>query len=127
MNTTILPISYEEDIEHVMSRDECNVIGIEEISVTYFQIPDANSSSDEYQHLTVKTQVTMSPDEGSFKNRESFYFDLSIPEGEHWSIDDGDELNTIIEDFKNRVYMTTNYKPKPEKKKKDNEDTDEIN
>lgn len=121
MNTTILPICYDDDMDHIMIRDKCNVVGIEQMSVTYYQTADTNSSSDECQHLTITTEMACSSSEENIENKDGFYFNISIPDGEHWSINEGDELLEIVEDFKRRLYMTTNYNPKPEKEEcKDN-------
>jgi hypothetical protein len=38
------------------------------------------------------------------RKHRGFYFDITIPEGEHWSVDNGDSLKALIEDFKSRLY-----------------------
>lgn len=38
------------------------------------------------------------------EKKQGFYFNITIPEGEHWSVDDGDSLKAPIEDFKERLY-----------------------
>ena len=103
MDTIVIPANYIAELEEKGLREKCGVVGIEEMSVTYVQPADTNSSPDEVQNLTVTTQMAEFVSEGV----ESFYFDISIPKGQHWSIDDGDSLKAIIEDFKKRLYMTT--------------------
>lgn len=114
MTTTIIPVVYDDDMQNIQRRDGCGVVGVDEVCVRYVQQPDTNSESGEYQYLVLKTNYSMPPDEETFKNKESFYVDISMPDCDHWSIDSEDELVAIIQDFKNRVYMATNYNPKPE-------------
>jgi hypothetical protein len=100
----IVPYNYGLD-EEMRENPTVNLVGIEEISVTYVQEPDTNSRSDEYQHLTVTTKTVCGVSKEDSEKKEGFYFDITIPGGEHWSINDGDELKAIIEDFKRRIYL----------------------
>jgi len=100
----IVPYNYGLD-EEMCKNPEVSLIGIEEISITYVQEPDTNSKSDEYQHLTVTTKTVCGTTKEDAEKKEGFYFDITIPEGEHWSISNGDELKTIIDDFKKRIYL----------------------
>ena len=69
-------------------------IGINEVSVTYVQAPDTNS--DEYQYLKISTSSVVGTD-------YPFYYDLSLPEEGHWSIDSIEDLKLLLEDFEKRV------------------------
>lgn len=100
----IVPYNYGLD-EEMRNNPEVSLVGIEEISVTYVQEPDTCSSSDEYQHLTVTTQMACGISKEEAEKKEGFYFDITIPEGEHWSISNGEELKAIIDDFKRRIYL----------------------
>ena len=91
----ILPINYTPDLE------KNNHVGIEEMSITYIQPADTCSNSDEIQTLTISTQYGSSI---SFDDTDGFYFNISIPEGKHWSIDNEEELVEIVKDFKKRLY-----------------------
>lgn len=108
MKTQIVPFNYDDDLQELQK--EGIAIGIEEMSITYIQLPDTNSSSDEYQHLTITTRMGCSVGKEEVDKREGYYFDITIPEGEHWSIENGNELKVIIEDFKSRLYKTTKEK-----------------
>ena len=113
METLVIPANYIEDLEKKTVDEKCDVIGIEEMSITYIQPADTCSNSDEVQHLTITTQMGEAVGDGE----EGFYFNISIPEGEHWSVDDGDSLKALVEDFKKRLYMITDTrKNKPAKK-----------
>ena len=103
MDTIVIPANYIAEFEEKGFREKCGVVGIEEMSVTYVQPADTNSSQDVVQFLTVTTQTAICVKEGE----EGFYFNISIPEGQHWSVDDGESLKAIIEDFRKRLYMTT--------------------
>lgn len=109
MKTIIVPFNYDDDLEK-LQREGNVAIGIEEMSITYTQLPDTNSSSDEYQHLTITNRMACSVGKEETDKREGYYFDITIPEGEHWSVENGSELKAIIEDFKNRLYKATKEK-----------------
>lgn len=106
MKKIVLPINYPDDLEAIMAREKCNAIGIEQVSITYTQPADTNSPSDEVQHLTITTDMPCAATEDE---PEAFYFNITIPDGEHWSIDDGNSLKALIEDFKKRLYLKTEY------------------
>ena len=103
MDTIVIPVNFTEDLEKKAMDEKCNVVGIEEISITYMQPADTCSHPDEVQHLTITTQMGDAVGDGE----EGFYFNLTIPEGEHWSLDEGDSLTALVEDFKKRLYMVT--------------------
>ena len=108
METIVIPANYIEDLEKKAVEEKCGVTGIEEMSVTYTQPADSCIHPDEVQHLTITTQMTESVGEGE----EGFYFNITIPEGEHWSVDEGDSLKALVEDFKKRLYMITDSRRK---------------
>ena len=85
--------------------EKCNAIGIDEMSITYIQPADTCSSSDEIQTITITTQCGESCDMEEAEKLKGFYFDITISEG-HWSVNDGDSLKALIDDFKKRLYMT---------------------
>ena len=76
-------------------------VGISKFMIEYEQAPDTNSDKDKYQHLRIETDYACITD-------NPFYFNLSIPDGEHWSIDGVDDIKIILEDFKNRLYESKN-------------------
>jgi len=106
MDTLVIPANFTEDLEKKAMDEHCNVVGIEEMSITYTQPADTCSDSEEIQHLTITTQMGNAVGDGE----EGFYFNITIPEGEHWSVDEGDSLMALVEDFKQRLYMTTKHK-----------------
>lgn len=103
MDTIVIPANFTEDLEKKAIDEKCDVVGIEEMSITYTQLADTCSSSEEAQRLTITTQMAESVGDGE----EGFYFNISIPDGEHWSVDEGNSLMALIEDFKKRLYMVT--------------------
>ena len=107
MKTKVTPVNYIDDLERIMLDEKCDAIGIEQMSITYIQPADTCSSSDEIQTLTITTQCGDSCGIEEAEKQEGFYFDITIPEGQHWSVEDGDSLKALIEDFKKRLYMTT--------------------
>lgn len=103
MDTIVIPANFTEDLEKKAMDEKCDVVGIEEMSITYTQPADSCSNPDEVQHLTITTQMNVAVSDGE----EGFYFNITIPEGEHWSVDEGDSLMALVEDFKKRLYMVT--------------------
>ena len=99
MKVKVYPINYTEDLEKLCSNEQ-SAVGIEQMSITYIQPADTCSNPDELQHLTITTQVSDAVSEGE----EGFYFDVTIPHGEHWSVESGEELSGLIEDFKRIIY-----------------------
>ena len=91
----IVPATYGE----LFDRGE--IVGIESMSVVYTKAPDTNSSSDEFQFLTVETQVACSPTLEDALNEQSYYFNIKT---DKWSVDDPDELSELLNDFKKRIY-----------------------
>lgn len=104
MKTKIVPCNYVDDLEKEMVNSKNEVVGIEKMSITYTQPADTCSRSDEIQNLTITTQCPDCCDMEDAKKHRGFYFDITIPEGEHWSVDNGDSLKALIEDFKSRLY-----------------------
>jgi hypothetical protein len=110
MKTKIVPINYDEDLDKLCRANHGEpFVGIEEMSVTYLQPADTNSTSDEVQHLTITSRTACSVGIDDAIKRNGFYFDITIPEGEHWSVDDGESLAAIIDDFKKRLYIGVEY------------------
>lgn len=106
MKTKVLPINFIDDLEKVMMEEHCNAVGIEKMAITYIQPADTCSSSDDIQTITITTQSGDASGIEEAEKQQSFYFDISIPEGSHWSVEDGDSLKALIEDFKQRLYQT---------------------
>lgn len=107
MKTKITPVNYIDDLERMMQEEKCDVVGIESMSITYTQPADTCSSPDEIQCITITTQCGDFCTIKEAENQEGCYFNISIPEGQHWSVDDGDSLKALIEDFKKRLYLVT--------------------
>lgn len=82
--------------------EEGKYVGIDSMSVTYTQAADTNSSSDDVQLLTIKTQTAESPGLDTVEDQQGYYFNISI-EG-HWSVCEGSELAELVDDFKKRLY-----------------------
>ena len=98
----IVPYNYLDDLE----REEA--VGIESMSITYIQPADTCSDRDEEQVLKIELQSGVSYDKETFEQgKEGFYFDISLPEGGHWSVDSGEQLAALIDDFKERLYKKT--------------------
>jgi hypothetical protein len=109
MKTKVLPVNYTEDLEKlIMDEKGASVIGIERMSITYIKPADTCSSSDDVQTLTITTQCGEACGIEEAEKQEGFYFDITIPEG-HWSVDDGDSLKALIEDFKKRLYQINEF------------------
>ena len=109
MKTKILPINYTDDLEKVMQEESCSAVGIEEMSITYIQPADTNASSDEIQLLTITSRTAASADLDSVEKQQGYYFDISIPNNTHWSVDEGDSLKALIDDFKQRLYQVNEF------------------
>ena len=108
MKTKIFPLNFTDDLEKIMMDENVNAVGIEQMSITYTQPADTCSSSDDIQMLTITTQSADSCGIKEAQKKEGFYFDISIPEG-HWSVEDGDSLKALIDDFKKRLYITNEF------------------
>jgi hypothetical protein len=74
------------------------------MSVTYIQPADTCSPSDEEQTITITTQCGESCGIEEAEKQDGFYFNIEIPDGQHWSINYGDELKALVDDFKKRLY-----------------------
>ena len=93
MNTKVVPVNYIDELEEAsMENRDSNYVGIEEMSITYTQPADTNSSSDEVQTLTITSRTAASAGFDNMEKQDGFYFDITISDGQHWSISEGDEL-----------------------------------
>lgn len=63
---------------------------------SYTQPADSCDNQDTVQSLTITTQMGKAVGDGE----EGFYFNISIPEGQHWSVDDGNSLKALIDDLR---------------------------
>ena len=106
MKTKFTPVNYPDDLEKIMQEEECEAVGIEQMSITYIQPVDTCSSSDEIQTITITTQYGDCCGIKEAEKKEGCYFDITIPEGQHWSVGDGNSLKALIDDFKKRLYQT---------------------
>lgn len=109
MEIKVLPINYTDDLEKVMQEENCSTVGIEEMSITYIQPADTNSSSDDIQLLTITSKTAACAGLDSVEEQQGYYFDISIPNNAHWSVDDGDSLKALIDDFKQRLYQVNEF------------------
>ena len=108
MKLKVYPANYIEQLEEKM-KDGTMAVGIEEMSITYVQPADTNSSDGD-QFLTIKTACACSvPIDADIEN-EGYYYDIFIPEGQHWSINSGEELKALVDDFEQRLYGITKKK-----------------
>ena len=89
-------------MEKYSRENKCYAVGIDEMSITYIQPADTNSMSDEVQSIKITSRLACSC---TLKDPEAFYFDIEIPEGQHWSVDDGEQLKALVDDFKKRIYQ----------------------
>ena len=99
MKVKVYPCNFTHELEKLTTNEEL-AVGIESMSITYTQPPDTCSDSDDIQTITITTQCA----ESVSKDYDGFYFDITIPNGQHWSVSDGKELSGLIEDFKRRLY-----------------------
>ena len=108
MKTKVTPVNYIGDLEGIMQDEKCEAVGIDKMSITYIQPADTWSSSDEIQTITITSQCADCCGTEEAEKQEGFYFDITIPEG-HWSVNNGDSLKTLIDDFKKRLYMINDF------------------
>lgn len=102
----VLPINYTPELDNLNTQgDGKTYVGIEEISITYIQPADTCSCSDEDQTITITTRCGSCASMDSIGKQEGYYFDITIPEGQHWSVNSGEELAALIDDFKRRLYI----------------------
>ena len=104
MKIKATPVNYIEDLEKINRNENVSAVGIEKMSITYIQPADTCSDSEEIQSITITTQCGDCCGIEEAEKKEGCYFNISIPEG-HWSVDDGDSLKALIEDFKKRLYQ----------------------
>lgn len=99
----VVPYNFSDDL----GREDA--VGIEEMSITYIQPADTCSSSDDVQMIKLTTQHACSFGKAEMdEGQGGFYFNVEIPEG-HWSIENGEQLAALVNDFKQRLYKTTKY------------------
>ena len=110
MKLKVYPANNINDLEEIATKECCMAVGIDEMSITYVQPADTNSSSDEVQFLTIKTACACSVPVNADIEKEGYYYDISIPEGGHWSISSGDELKALVDDFESRLYGVSRKK-----------------
>lgn len=106
MKIKFTPVNYIDDLEKIMQDGGCEAIGIEQMSITYIQPADTCSSSNDIQTITVTTQCGEACGIEEAEKKEGCYFDITIPEGRHWSVSGGNSLKALIDDFKKRLYQT---------------------
>ena len=99
MKVKVYPCNFTDELEKLTTNEE-QAIGIDSMSITYTQPADTCSDSADIQVITITTQCGCSVNNGE----EGYYFDISIPENQHWSVNSGEELSGLIEDFKQRLY-----------------------
>lgn len=99
----IVPYNF---IDHL---EEDDAVGIDEMSITYVQPADTNSSSDEIQTITLTSRMACSLGRNFKKENDGFYIDVTIPDDQHWSVNSGDELKALVDDFEKRIYMVSNF------------------
>ena len=97
----VLPINDTDDLEKKIIETREDYIGIEEMSITYIQPVDANGKSEEMQTLKITSNCACNI---GLNDNENFYYDIEIPDGQHWSVYNGDSLKGLIDDFKKRLY-----------------------
>lgn len=105
MKIKFTPVNYTDDLEKIMQEEECEAVGIERMSITYIQPADTCSSSNDIQTITITTQCGEACGIEEAEKKEGCYFDITIPEGQHWSVGDGNSLKALIDDFKKRLYQ----------------------
>ena len=108
MKTKVLPVNFNDDLEKIMEDENCTAIGIEKMSITYTQPADTCSDNFDFQAITITSQSGECCTIEDAKKQEGFYFDITIPEG-HWSVDDGESLKALIDDFKKRLYIINEF------------------
>lgn len=109
MKTKVLPVNYIDDLEKLMKEEKCMAVGIEEMTITYTQPPDTRSDSDDIQLLTIAARYADCCSIEDVKKGDAHYFDITIPEGTHWSVESGEELKALIDDFKKRLYIINEF------------------
>lgn len=93
--TEIIPYALPE------SNGKICEIGIAKMSVTYIQEDDTNhGSKDDIQTITVETEDAICTREEAL-NKQGYYFTIKT---DRWAIEGTEDLTTIINDFKNRLY-----------------------
>ena len=107
MKLKIYPANYTTQLKEKCS-DDIMAVGIDEMSITYVQPADTNSDGDQF--LTIKTACACSVPVDADIEEEGYYYDISIPEGQHWSVNSGEELKALVDDFEQRLYGITKNK-----------------
>ena len=109
MNVEIIPMNDIVEMEDLLTTRKSDIIGIDTMSITYIQPADTCSSSDEVQSITITAKNGVSCGLLEAEKEEVYYFDVTIPNGQHWSVNSGDELKALIDDFKKRLYQTNKF------------------
>lgn len=100
----IIPINYPDDIEsQTRERKGEMVAGIDKMSITYIQ-PD-DMSSDEVQTITLTTECQCAVGVEDALKDGGFYINIRTGDGEHWSVNDGEELKALVDDFYRRLRL----------------------
>ncbi len=100
----IVPINYPDDLMNMIRESEHgeNYVGIEKMSITYIQ-PD-DMMSDETQEITLTTEYQCSVGIDDALKKDNIYVNIKTGDSGHWSINDGDEFKTLIDDFLSRFW-----------------------
>lgn len=77
---------------------EPNVVQINEMSITYCQSADTNSSRDEEQFLTITTSQAGC-------GEDDIYYNISTKDCDHWSVNEPEELSYLLKDFISRLNL----------------------
>ncbi len=90
---------------YILKEHSCNV-GISDMSITYIQQPDSDSSpDDDYQELTISSVGAIVAEDEVLSGKEGYYYRLKT---DKWAFDDSNEILDIIKDFKQRLNKITN-------------------
>jgi hypothetical protein len=111
METQIVPINSLIDIDSLNMQEKKCFIGIEEVRITYIQPADTLSSEEDVQTITLTSRNAVSANLEDAKSKKGFYIDISIPQGQHWSVDSPEEFTALIEDFYSRLYKGVELLP----------------
>ena len=82
-------------------------VGISKMSITYTQNPDTNSDTEEDQYITIETSMSSTKCDYNEGDELPCYFNISMPDGRHWSVEDESELVALFNDFKKRFSIVT--------------------
>lgn len=98
----IIPINFPNDIESQSRKRKGEiVVGIEKMSITYIQPDDMSSNEEQTITLTTECQCSVGADDAL--KETGFYINIQTGENEHWSVNDGEELKALVDDFYRRL------------------------